>query len=165
MAGLSKRKFPDKNEMMEILIRDGHEKDAPHIAKFQIKMALETERKQLSAEVVLPAVRSVFADPAKGFYLVAEIVDQVVGSLLITYEWSDWRNCNIWYIQSVYVEPEFRARGVFTKLHSRVVQMAKDAGIMFVRLFVEVDNTRAQKTYERLGMKRMPYLMYDMKIQ
>ncbi len=150
--------------MMEIRIRDGQLNDAPCIADFQQKMALETEHKRLEPDVVLPAVRSVFGDASKGFYLVAEVKDQVVGSLLITYEWSDWRNSNIWYIQSVYVEPDFRAKGVFSKLHARVVELALEANVMFVRLFVEVNNKRAQKTYERLGMKRMPYFMYDMKI-
>lgn len=151
--------------MMEIHIRDGQIEDAPDIARFQLLMALETERKRLSEEIVLAAVKSVFEDPTKGFYLVAQVDGRVVGGLLVTYEWSDWRNCNIWYIQSVYVEPDFRERGVFTKLHARVVELARGAGTMFVRLFVEVDNQRAQKTYERLGMKRMPYLMYDMKLR
>ena len=113
---------------MQVLIREGQLKDAPSIAQFQQQMAWETENKRLNAEVVLTAVESVFRDLSKGFYLVAEVDNRVIGSLLITFEWSDWRNCNMWYIQSVYVDSEFRGQGVFTSLYQRVVQMASIFG-------------------------------------
>ena len=150
---------------MNLLIRHGRIEDAPTIAEFQIAMALETENKRLDPEVVGPAVESVFQDESKGFYVVAEIDAVVVGSLMVTYEWSDWRNCNMWYIQSVFVRPESRGQGAFSALYRRVIELARDAGAMFVRLYVEVENEKAQRTYERLGMKRMPYYLYDAKIE
>ena len=149
---------------MNLQVRRGQIADAQTIASFQIAMALETEDKRLDPQVVLPAVRSVFDDDSKGFYLVAEIDGIVVGGLMITYEWSDWRNCDMWYIQSVFVQPQSRGRGVFSALYARVIEMAREAGTMFVRLYVEIENERAQRTYERLGMKRMPYYLYDAKI-
>lgn len=158
---------------MDVEIRLGQLEDADTIAEFQIAMARETEDKRLEPEVVAPAVRKVFSDPAKGFYLVAvenrdnENSDssKVIGSLLITYEWSDWRDSFVWYIQSVYVEERARGRGVFRRLFDRVLEMAKKDGVLFVRLYVETENLRAQKIYESLGMKRLPYFMYDLKIE
>lgn len=149
---------------MDFLIRLGQIEDAPTIAHFQQNMAWETENKRLNPDIVSSAVNSVFDDPSKGFYLVASVDNKVIGSLMITYEWSDWRNCNMWYIQSVYVDSEYRGQGVFTDLYKRIVEMAQEAGTMFVRLYVEVENEKAQRTYERLGMKRMPYYLYDVKI-
>ena len=162
----SQAALPKEYEMSqpEILVRDGELSDAPTIANFQIRMAMETEEKTLLPEVVQPAVEAVFSDSGKGQYLVAVSDSQVVGSLLITYEWSDWRNCHMWYIQSVYVHPDFRGQGIFGKLYDEVIARAKSDGAMFVRLYVEVENERAQKTYEKLGMKRMPYYMYDVKV-
>jgi len=164
MVGHSNRKLLEQDANMEIIIREAQQNDALTIASFQQKMAMETENKLLDPEVVTQAVRAVFDDSSKGFYLVAELDSQVVGSLMVTYEWSDWRNCNMWYIQSVYVLRDYRGQGVFTELYARIVELASEAGTMFVRLYVEVDNKRAQKLYEKLGMKRMPYYMYDMKI-
>ena len=149
---------------MDPIIRTGVMDDAETIAQFQIEMALETENKTLDRNVVLPAVRSVFDDTSKGFYVVAETCGQVIGSLMITREWSDWRNCNMWYIQSVFVEDAHRRLGIFKRLYNDVIRRAKDEGIMFVRLYVETQNLQAQKVYESLGMKRMPYYMYDFKV-
>lgn len=138
--------------------------DSQSIADFQLAMAMDTENKKLDLETVLPAVQSVFDDASKGFYLVAEVDGQVVGSLMITYEWSDWRNCNMWYLQSVYIQAENRGQGLFGQLYRRVIELAKEDGAMYVRLYVETENEKAQKVYESLGMKRMPYYMYDIKI-
>jgi ribosomal protein S18 acetylase RimI-like enzyme len=149
---------------MSFSIRLGRREDASSIAKFQVAMALETENKQLDEQRVESAVRAVFADPAKGFYVVAESNGVVVASLLITYEWSDWRNSNMWYIQSVFVAKEERGQGIFRKLYEFVLERARSEEVMFVRLYVEVENEPAQKVYESLGMKRMPYYMYDVKI-
>lgn len=149
---------------MSEIIRHAQPADAQSIANFQVAMAQETEDKKLDLENVVQAVSSVFDDKHKGFYLVAEIDGEVAGSLMVTYEWSDWRNSNMWYIQSVYVQPEFRGRGLFGKLYRKVVELAKEDQAMYVRLYVETENERAQKVYESLGMKRMPYYMYDVKI-
>ena len=127
-------------------------------------MAMESENKALDFHVVKTAVRAVFDDAAKGFYLVADVEDRMVGSLLMTTEWSDWRNGDIWYIQSVFVEREFRGRRIFRKMYDRVVEMARQQGVLFLRLYVEVENEHAQQVYEALGMKRMPYYMYDVRV-
>ena len=153
---------------MSIQIRTGQPEDGRTIASFQVAMAKETEDKVLDPSIVEPAVEKVFKDPAKGFYVVATSEENdkpaVIGSLLITYEWSDWRNSNMWYIQSVYVTPDFRGKGVFKRLYQHVIELAKENDVMFVRLYVEVENERAQRVYESLGMKKMPYYMYDIKV-
>ena len=149
---------------MSATIRKATIDDVDSIAGFQLAMAMETENKSLDPTIVEPAVRAVFEDPSRGFYLVGEVDGRVVGSLMITYEWSDWRNCNMWYIQSLFVEANHRGQGIFKKLYQQVIDLAKNDDVMFVRLYVEVENERAQKVYESLGMKRMPYHMYDVKI-
>lgn len=149
---------------MSANIREATIEDAPSIAGFQIAMALETENKQLDPSIVEQAVQAVFEDASRGFYLVGEVNGDVVGSLLITYEWSDWRNCDMWYIQSLFVEANHRGQGVFKKLYRQVIDLAKSKNVMFVRLYVEFENELAQKVYESLGMKRMPYYMYDVKV-
>lgn len=146
-------------------IRYATAKDAQSIADFQVAMALETENKKLDSDNVLIAVKSVFDDSQKGFYLVAEVDGQVVGSLMITYEWSDWRNGNMWYIQSVFVMSPHRGKGLFTAMYHKVMELAKSENATYVRLYVETENEVAQKAYEKLGMKRMPYFMYDVKVE
>lgn len=149
---------------MSFNVRIAIPQDADSIAKFQVAMALETENKQLDENIVKQAVHSVFDDPGKGFYIVGESAGKVVSSLLITYEWSDWRNSNLWYIQSVFVVQKARGQGIFKAMYNHVMDMAKSEQIMFVRLYVELENEAAQKVYESLGMKRMPYYMYDVRV-
>ena len=96
--------------------------------------------------------------------MVAEINDRVVGSLMITTEWSDWRNSDMWYFQSVFVQPEFRGQGIFRGMYDHVLKLANQHDVLYVRLYVEVENERAQNVYESLGMKRMPYYMYDIRV-
>lgn len=146
-------------------IRYAVKQDTSSIAQFQVAMALETEDKQLDTAIVKSAVAAVFDDPGKGIYVVAEKDGNVVASLLITYEWSDWRNSNMWYIQSVFVVREMRSQGVFREMYRFVMDAARDSNVMFVRLYVETENERAQKVYESLGMKRMPYFMYDVRVK
>ena len=146
-------------------IRHARIEDAQSIADFQLAMALETENKKLDPATVLAAVKSVFSDTQKGFYLVADVDGEVAGSLMITYEWSDWRNGNMWYIQSVYVLPPHRGKGLFSGMYRKVIALAKDANATYVRLYVETENEKAQRTYEKLGMKKMPYFMYDVKVE
>ena len=143
-------------------IRPAVPDDAPAIVRFQQSMALETEDKPLDADLVTAGVAAVFADPLKGFYIVAETDGAVVGSLLITYEWSDWRNATFWWIQSVYVHADHRRRGVYTAMHDYVLDRARaDAGICGVRLYVERTNTPAQATYKKLGMAHSHYDLYE----
>ena len=149
---------------MPLDVRFAKREDATSIARFQLLMAKETEDKTLNESVVLPAVNSVFDDSQKGFYVVGEIDNRVISSLMITYEWSDWRNTNIWYLQSVYVEAEHRGQGVFKEMYRFVTAEAESAGVKHLRLYVETGNHRAQRVYESLGMKKMPYFLYDAKI-
>jgi len=149
---------------MSPTVRPANIDDANAITGFQIAMALETEEKTLDPLVVNSAVTAVFEDTSRGFYLVGEIDGKVVGSLMVTYEWSDWRNSNMRYIQSVFVEKHNRGQGVFRKLYQRVMDLARNANVMCVRLYVEVQNDKAQRIYESLGMKKMPYFMYDVKV-
>lgn len=146
----------------EIRIRDATASDIDRIAEFQQALALESEGKTLDDRLLLPGIRRVFQDPARGFYLVAESEDTVVGSLLITYEWSDWRNANFWWIQSVYVDSQWRRRGVYRALHAYVHDIATSRDdICGIRLYVERNNTVAQQTYNSLGMSHSQYHLYE----
>jgi ribosomal protein S18 acetylase RimI-like enzyme len=144
-----------------ILIRKAIPSDAPSIADFQLKMAWETENMKLVPETVTKGVDAVFNDPSRGQYYVAESEGKVVASLLITYEWSDWRNTNVWWLQSVYVLPEYRRQGIFTRMYALVKNNAEKQDIAGLRLYVETRNTRARSTYEALGMSSEHYSFYE----
>src|SRR5665647_438107 len=116
-----------------ILIRKAVPSDAPSIIDFQLSMAWETENMKLVYEIVTKGVDAVFNDLSKGQYYVAEADGKVIASLLITYEWSDWRNCNVWWFQSVYVIPEFRRKGVFRKMYSYIRELAVQQSIAGLR--------------------------------
>ena len=136
--------------------------DAATLAGFNRAMALETESRVLATEQLLPGVQAVLQDPANGFFVVAESGGKVVGALLITYEWSDWRNGRFWWIQSVYVRPEHRRRGIYRQLHEFVRGRARAAGdVAGFRLYVERENSGAQRTYTTLGMSETSYRMYE----
>lgn len=148
--------------------------DAETIAQFNEAMAEETEDKALDPETVRAGVRAVFDRPEQAFYLVAEQGEQTVGShsestssqvlgaLMITTEWSDWRNSDFWWIQSVYVRPEARRTGVYRALHRDVRQRAREEpDVCGLRLYVERDNAAAQAAYRELGMTEPPYQMYE----
>ena len=136
--------------------------DAEVLVEFNCAMALETEGKELLPEVIGAGVRALLANPAAGFYVVAEREGRVVGALLITNEWSDWRNGTFWWIQSVYVRPDSRRQGVYKTLYRHVQEMAaKDPGVCGFRLYVERENARAQRTYDALGMKQTHYLVFE----
>jgi GNAT superfamily N-acetyltransferase len=144
-----------------ILIRKAIPSDAPSIVDFQLRMALETENIKLVPEIVTKGVDAVFHDQSRGQYYVAESDGKVVASLLITCEWSDWRNCNVWWFQSVFVVPEFRRHGIFRKMYNHIRQLAEEQNIAGLRLYVETKNSRAQKTYEALGMNSEHYAFYE----
>lgn len=146
----------------ELLVRIGEEKDADSLARSNIAMAWETEQKRLSPPVVARGVQALLKNPRPGFYVVAEINHEVVGSLMVTYEWSDWRCASFWWIQSVYVKPEFRGQGVFRKLYEFLKEKAsREPNVCGFRLYVEQGNRPAQKTYNRVGMKQAPYMLYE----
>lgn len=142
-------------------IRKAIREDASTIIGFQQNMAMETEGMKLDDSIIGPGVRSVFDDPSKGIYFVAEENSNVIASLMMTYEWSDWRNSNIWWFQSVYVLPEYRRMGVFRKMYEYIKSLAQEQGIPGLRLYVEKDNLNAQKTYESLGMDGEHYRFYE----
>ena len=126
-------------------------------------MAQETENRALDLQRVLNGVEALLNDSVKGIYLIAEVDGMPAGQLLLTYEWSDWRNGNFWWIQSVYVIQEFRAHGIFTALFGHVHDLARRRDdVCGLRLYVERDNLRAQRTYERLGMIRAAYQMFEL---
>ena len=144
------------------LIREASPDDARRIVEFQQAMALETEGKTLDESLVTAGVDAVLHSPDKGFYIVAEIKDTVVGSLLITYEWSDWRNATFLWIQSVYVDAAHRRQGVYTAMHNHVLALAEaDSDFCGVRLYVERTNLVAQRTYKSLGMDHSHYDLYE----
>lgn len=146
---------------MTLEIRRAALDDADSIADWNSAMAWETENKALDPSVIGRGVRAVFDEPRRGFYLVAELDGVAVGCLLVTYEWSDWRCGDFWWVQSVYVVPEARRSGVFRALYAHVKAMAHGAGAVGLRLYVETENERAQATYIGLGMARCHYFMYE----
>ena len=137
---------------------------AEDIARFQVKMAMESEGLALDCQRVRQGVEAVFADEAKGRYVVAQCDGKVVGCLMITREWSDWRGCWYWWIQSVYVSPPYRGRGVYRAMYSYVLSQAKSEGVSQVRLYVDRENTTAQAVYQKLGMAECHYLLYETEV-
>jgi len=143
------------------IIRKAKPEDAEVIIDFQQKMAWETEHMTLVAEIIDKGVKAVFNDNSRGQYWVAEEKGIVVASLLITNEWSDWRNCNVWWFQSVYVLPEFRRTGIFRSMYLHIKNEAVKESVAGLRLYVETNNAAAQHTYEALGMKSIHYKMFE----
>ena len=143
-------------------IRIAEKSDAPALVEFNQAMALETEGKNLDAQILQSGVESVFHDEKKGFYAVAEEDGQIVGGLMITFEWSDWRDGWFWWIQSVYILPDFRGKRIYSFLYEFVKNRAAEQGnVCGFRLYVEKENVNAQKVYEKLGMESSHYLMYE----
>jgi len=132
--------------------------DWPVIAEFNIHLALESEDRQLHRPVVEAGVRALLAEPSRGRYFVVCRGGRVIGQLMHTREWSDWRNGDIWWIQSVYVHPDFRRAGAFRRLLTHLNELAEDdPQVVGLRLYVEDSNTRAQQTYESLGLTSTTY--------
>lgn len=145
-----------------ILIRLGTTNDVGALAQNHREMALETENKTLDADTTHRGTQAVVDDPTKGFYLIAERNGVMVGQLLVTFEWSDWRSGVFWWIQSVYVLPNARRAGVYRTLHAHVLEAAKNApNVCGVRLYVDKDNAHAQATYRAMGMQAAHYDMYE----
>lgn len=146
----------------DLTVRIASAEDGDAFVRFNCAMAMETEGKRLDEQVVGPGVEAVFADASRGFYVLAESAGRIVAALMVTFEWSDWRNADFWWIQSVYVVPEFRGRGVYRRLYDFVRDRARtDGGVCGFRLYVEKDNTAAQSVYENVGMAASDYLMYE----
>jgi len=136
--------------------------DIEPLVQFNQAMALETESKSLEETILRAGVSAVFDNDDKGFYVVAEEETGIVAGLLVTREWSDWRNGWFWWIQSVYVLPDYRGAGLYGKMYEFVKTMAGQArDVCGFRLYVEKENERAQRVYEKLGMEKTYYLMYE----
>lgn len=148
--------------MSDVRYREATPADAGSIIEFQIAMARETEDVGLDRSITTKGVHAVFADPSLGRYFIAEAGEQVVASLMITYEWSDWRNGVVWWIQSVYVIPAFRRRGVYAGLYQHVKALVEaEPAIRGIRLYVDNRNKPAQEVYARLGMEGEHYRVFE----
>ena len=149
-----------KEESMNIRLAAIEDTDS--LVEFNQKMALETEGKLLDTAVLHSGVAAVFSDEKKGFYVVAEDGNKIAGGLMVTYEWSDWRNAWFWWIQSVYILPEYRGKAIYSRLYEFVkASAAKTGKVCGFRLYVEKENTHAQRVYEKVGMDASHYLMYE----
>jgi len=135
--------------------------EAEEISINNIHMAKETEDVILDSTVSLDAVKNLINNPSKGFYLLAKRDGEIIGQLMITFEWSDWRNTTIWWIQSVYVLPSYRKQKVFFSLYEKSKQIANEQGIKMFRLYVHDQNKKAISTYESIGMNKKSYIIFE----
>jgi len=146
----------------DLVIRPGTVADVAHLVEFNRAMAAESEDKGLDVPVLERGVRYLLDHPDEGFYLIAERSGTAVGTLMVTYEWSDWRNGRFWWIQSVYVIPSERRRGVYRALHQHVRERARrDPQACGLRLYVERENVGAMATYRAMGMTETRYRLYE----
>lgn len=150
------------NAISPVQVRTADWSDLNTVAEFNARMARETENRELDPIAVRAGVAAVLQDQDLGFYLIAEIDGSVVGQLLITSEWSDWRNRFFWWIQSVYVAPDYRRRGVYRALDAHLrAEALRRGNVCGVRLYVEHNNLAAQRVYRILGMSHSNYDMYE----
>ena len=148
--------------MGEIKVRFATAEDAEFLVRGNAEMALETEHLSLDLDRLRDGVHAVFEQAERGIYFLAEVDGRRAGQMLITYEWSDWRNGVFWWIQSVHVQKTLRGQGVFKAIHAHVESLAKTTlGVCGLRLYVENHNIRAQNTYEGVGMKRTDYQVFE----
>ena len=155
-----------KSAPAHLIIRQARADDLEVLVRFSAAMALETEGRSLDPERLRLGTQAVFDSPDRGFYLVAEAPGppsgRIVGQLMITYEWSDWRNGVFWWIQSVYVDPSWRRRGVYRRMHHYVIEEARaHKDVCGVRLYVEGENRDAQAAYQRIGMTQTSYRVFE----
>ena len=153
------------HEHIEIKIRQASPGDANVIAEFNLLLAKESEDLELEPGCVGAGVAALLADTTKGIYYLAEVSGEVAGQLMITYEWSDWRNGNLWWLQSVYVKKEFRRMGVFRELFRYLEGLARsNPEVRGIRLYMHSENATARKSYEKLGMHWTKYEVFEMEI-
>jgi GNAT superfamily N-acetyltransferase len=149
---------------MKLLVRPATAADVICIARHNQSMAWETESIDLDYDQAMEGVRTVIEDPTLGFYLVAELGKKVVGSLFVTYEWSDWRNGMRWWLQSIYVQPEFRRQGVFSGMLDHVRSLGAREHILGLMLYVVETNEGALKAYDKLQFKLRPYRILSLNV-
>lgn len=145
-----------------LIIRYANKNDISTIVNFNSAMALETEGKHLDSVTVHKGVEAVLNNKNHGFYLLAESDGVPVGQLMVTKEWSDWRNREFWWIQSVYIHTDYCKNNIYRKLYSEVIKSEKESGkVCGIRLYVDKNNTKAQKVYSKLGMTESNYLFFE----
>jgi ribosomal protein S18 acetylase RimI-like enzyme len=149
------------NTDLDLTITRGKASDIDTIVRFQADMAMESEGTTLDREKLAKGVTAAINDEAKGIYLVARAEGKAIGSLMLTREWSDWNNQWYWWIQSVYVMPEYRKKGVYKAMYATLKQMARENGVAQIRLYADKTNLPAQQVYRRLGMEQSHYLMFE----
>jgi GNAT superfamily N-acetyltransferase len=150
----------------DIIIRPARQEDVDSIVAFSAAMALETEGRRLDQARLRDGTVSLLASPERGFFMVAELPRSehtpLIGQLMITFEWSDWRNAVFWWVQSVYVAPAWRRQGVYRTMHDHIVAKAKaDPHVCGIRLYVEQDNRTAKTVYQRVGLAPSAYAVYE----
>lgn len=151
----------EQKEIINYQVSTGTQGDIAAIAQFQVDMAKESEGTLLDKERVLAGVTAAMNDVAKGTYLVARVNGEAISSLMLTREWSDWTNRWYWWIQSVYVKPEYRGKGAYRAMYAKIKEMAAEQGVTQIRLYVDKTNFSAQKVYQKLGMQECHYYMYE----
>ncbi len=145
-----------------VKIRKAKLEDSVDIVDFQLKMALETEDLKLDKKILEDGVKAVFQDPSKGIYYIIESNQEIAGSMLTTFEWSDWRNGMVIWFQSVYILPEFRGKKLFSNLYQFFEDMVNNReDLRGIRLYVDKTNQHAQKVYQKVGMSKEHYEMYE----
>jgi ribosomal protein S18 acetylase RimI-like enzyme len=150
----------------QIIVRPARHDDVDSIVSFSTAMALETEGRRLDPARLRDGTLSLLKAPERGFFMVAELPDtgrhRLVGQVMITFEWSDWRNAVFWWVQSVYVDPAWRRRGIYRTMHNHIVAQAKaDPQVCGIRLYVERENRTAQTVYRRVGLAPSAYAVYE----
>jgi ribosomal protein S18 acetylase RimI-like enzyme len=151
-------------ENINFAVSRGEVCDIDSIVQFQADMAMESEGCVLDKEKVIKGVTAAMLDDSKGIYWVAKYEGRTIGSLMITREWSDWNNEWYWWIQSVYVTPEYRKQGVYKAMYQKVKDAAKENNVSQIRLYADKTNLSAQKAYQSLGMHESHYLMFEEEI-
>jgi len=149
-----------------VIVRPARPDDVDALVTFGAAMARETEGRDLEMERLRLGTLAVLASPERGFYLVAEVSGEpsgrLIGQLMVTYEWSDWRNATFWWIQSVYVHPSWRRRGVYRRMHEFILHQARSrSDVCGVRLYVEKNNAVAQTAYDHVGLSRSAYIVFE----
>ena len=147
--------------MSKIEIRIAGENDVDTLVDFMLAMAKETEDLILAKEVLLPGISAAIKDENKGVYYIAELDGEIAGSLMTTFEWSDWRNAWVLWVQSVYTHPEHRGKGVYKQLYENLKQKVLAGEYAGIRLYVDHTNMHAQKVYDSLGMNGDHYRFYE----
>lgn len=151
------------NITKNIIIRNATLENIEIIIDFNLNLAAETENKSLNKQILAEGVRNILLDRNKGFYVLAILDNKIVGQLMITYEWSDWRNSYFWWIQSVYVLPQFRKSGIFKLLFKYIKDLAiEQNNVCGLRLYTDKDNINAMNAYKNLGMHQSNYLLFEL---